>query len=40
MGREVDGEEFRAIWKNIDELGVGKSILYPTGLLEMLQGTS
>jgi 8-oxo-dGTP pyrophosphatase MutT (NUDIX family) len=40
MGREVDGEEFRAIWKNIDEFGVGKSILYPTGLLEMLQGTS
>ncbi len=40
MGQEVDGEEFRAMWKNIDEFGVGKSILYPTGLLEMLQGTS
>jgi 8-oxo-dGTP pyrophosphatase MutT (NUDIX family) len=40
VGQEVDGEEFRASWKNISEFGVGKSILYPTGLLEMLQGTS
>jgi 8-oxo-dGTP pyrophosphatase MutT (NUDIX family) len=36
VGKEVDGEEFRAVWKNIGEFGVGKSILYPTGLLEML----
>jgi 8-oxo-dGTP pyrophosphatase MutT (NUDIX family) len=38
MGREVDIEDtFRALWKRIDEFGEGKSILYPTGLLEMLQ---
>ena len=36
VGIEADGEEFRAVWKNIGEFGVGKSILYPTGLLEML----
>jgi 8-oxo-dGTP pyrophosphatase MutT (NUDIX family) len=40
VGQEVDGEEFRAIWKNISEFGAGKSILYPTGLLEMLQGAA
>ena len=39
VGKDVDGEEFRAIWKNISEFGEGKSILYPTGLLEMLLGT-
>jgi 8-oxo-dGTP pyrophosphatase MutT (NUDIX family) len=36
VGREADGEEFRAIWKNISEFGAGRKILYPTGLLEML----
>src|SRR6185369_16212877 len=36
MGREANGEEIRAVWKRIDEFGNGKSILYPTGLLEML----
>ena len=36
VGIEADGEEFRAVWKNIGEFGGGKSILYPTGLLEML----
>jgi 8-oxo-dGTP pyrophosphatase MutT (NUDIX family) len=40
VGQEADGEEFRAVWKHIDEFGEGKSILYPTGLLEMLQGTA
>jgi len=35
-GKEVNGENFRAVWKNLDEFGEGKSILYPTGLLEML----
>ena len=39
VGQEADGEEFRAIWKNIHEFGKGKSILYPTGLLEMLNNT-
>ena len=37
IGNEVDmGESFSAMWKNIDEFGEGKSILYPTGLLELL----
>ena len=36
MGKEVDGEEFCAVWKSIDEFGEGKATLYPTGLLEML----
>lgn len=34
---EANGEEVRAMWKNLDEFGVGKSILYPVGLLEMLR---
>jgi len=33
---EGDGTEIRAVWKNIQEFGKGKSILYPTGLLELL----
>ena len=36
IGKEANGEEIRAIWKNLDEFGVGKFILYPNGLLEML----
>jgi len=36
VGREADGEEFRAVWKNISEFGEGKKILYPLGLSEML----
>src|SRR6266508_835624 len=36
LGKEVNGENFRAVWKNLDEFGEGKSILYPTGLIEML----
>ena len=36
VGHDVDGEEFQAIWKNIGDFGNGKSILYPTGLLEIL----
>jgi 8-oxo-dGTP pyrophosphatase MutT (NUDIX family) len=35
-GKEEGGQKFRAIWKSIHEFGEGKSILYPTGLLEML----
>jgi len=35
-GKEVDGEDVCAIWKNIAEFGEGKAILYPTGLLELL----
>ena len=37
IGNEVEiNETFNAIWKNINEFGDGKLILYPTGLLEML----
>lgn len=36
-GREANGDDFHAVWKHIDEFGEGKSILYPTGLLELLR---
>ena len=36
LGKEANGEEIRAMWKNLDEFGAGKSILYPEGLVEML----
>jgi 8-oxo-dGTP pyrophosphatase MutT (NUDIX family) len=37
VGKEAEiNESFTAVWKNIDEFGAGKSILYPTGLLELL----
>ena len=36
LGIEANGEEIRAMWKNVDAFGVGKSTLYPVGLLEML----
>jgi len=35
-GKEVNGEDFRAVWRDLDEFRDGKSILYPTGLIEML----
>jgi 8-oxo-dGTP pyrophosphatase MutT (NUDIX family) len=35
-GREGDGEEISALWKNLNEFRKGKSILYPTGLIEIL----
>lgn len=35
-GMEANGEEIQAAWKELDEFGSGASILYPTGLLEML----
>lgn len=34
---EANGEDIHAVWKNLDEFGAGKSILYPVGLLEMLR---
>ncbi len=37
VGKEANGEEIRAVWKNITDFSMGKEILYPTGLLEMLQ---
>ena len=36
LGKEASGEEIRAVWKHLHEFHEGKSILYPTGLLEML----
>ena len=38
VGEEANGEVIRAMWKSLDEFGEGKSILYPTGLLELLVG--
>jgi 8-oxo-dGTP pyrophosphatase MutT (NUDIX family) len=38
VGKEMDIQEsFTAIWKNLNEFGAGKSILYPDGLLELLE---
>jgi 8-oxo-dGTP pyrophosphatase MutT (NUDIX family) len=38
IGREMDIDTtFRAVWKPIDEFGAGKSILFPTGLQELLK---
>lgn len=36
VGKEANGEDIRAVWKGLDEFGAGKSILYPTDLLDML----
>jgi 8-oxo-dGTP pyrophosphatase MutT (NUDIX family) len=35
-GKEANGEIIRAMWMRLDEFGEGKSILYPNGLLELL----
>lgn len=40
-GNEAEvGESFKAVWKSLDEFGEGRSILYPTRLLELLQERS
>jgi len=36
LGQEANGEDIHAVWKDLDEFRDGKSILYPTGLIEML----
>ena len=36
VGEEANGDVIRAMWKNLDEFGEGKSILYPNGLLALL----
>ena len=36
LGKEANGEDICAVWKDLDEFITGKSILYPTGLVEML----
>jgi 8-oxo-dGTP pyrophosphatase MutT (NUDIX family) len=35
-GKEGNGEDIRAVWMSIHEFSPGKSILYPTGLVEIL----
>ena len=37
LGKEVNGDIFRALWKSLDEFESGRLILYPTGLVELLQ---
>lgn len=34
---ESNGERIRVHWKNLDEFGEGKSILYPDGLLALIR---
>lgn len=36
VGKDADGEEIRSVWKDMNEFGEGKDILYPTGLAELL----
>jgi 8-oxo-dGTP pyrophosphatase MutT (NUDIX family) len=37
VGQEANGDATRAMWKSLDEFESGKSTLYPTGLVELLQ---
>jgi len=37
VGEEANGDVIRAMWKNLDEFGEGKSILYPNDLKALLQ---
>ena len=37
VGQEENGEEVRALWKSMSEFESGQSILYPTGLVDLLQ---
>ena len=36
-GKEANGDDIRATWKNLQEFEAGESILYPSGLLELLR---
>lgn len=36
-GQEDDGVEFRAMWMNLNEFGEGKKVLYPRGLLKLIE---
>jgi hypothetical protein len=36
LGKEANGEDIHALWKDLDEFITGQSILYPTGLTELL----
>jgi len=37
QGKEANEEEICAMWMSLDQFESGESILYPTGLLELLQ---
>lgn len=37
VGEEANGEAIRAVWKSLREFESGESILYPTGLVELLK---
>jgi 8-oxo-dGTP pyrophosphatase MutT (NUDIX family) len=37
VGKEANGDIIRALWKSLDEFESGRLILYPTGLVELLQ---
>jgi 8-oxo-dGTP pyrophosphatase MutT (NUDIX family) len=37
VGQEANGDTIHAMWKSLDEFESGRSILYPTGLLELLK---
>ena len=38
-GREANGEPIRAMWKSLDHFKSGECVLYPTGLLELLDNS-
>ncbi|MDY0095801.1 MAG: NUDIX hydrolase [Candidatus Vecturithrix sp.] len=33
---EIDGSPIKTVWKSLEDLKIGKSPLYPTGLLQLL----
>jgi 8-oxo-dGTP pyrophosphatase MutT (NUDIX family) len=37
IGHEDGGEEFRVVWKPLTDFAAGRALLYPDGLLELLQ---
>lgn len=36
LGKEANGEDIQAVWKDIEEFGEGQLTLYPPGLLQLL----
>ncbi len=36
-GKEANGDDFRALWKSLDEFETGNLILYPDRLLNLLR---
>lgn len=37
LDKEAKGKKIRAVWKRLDEFRSGQSVLYPTGLLDLLK---